>query len=154
LRLKIIIMKTLYYILPVMAGVAMTIQSGINSQLRAAINHPFLAAFISFFTGTIVLGLLLLFSKQAFPSLQGYSQVDWYKFTGGMLGVFVVTVTLLSVQEVGASNMFVLIVAGQLFTALMMDHFGVLGLRPNPINMQKLIGILLVIGGAYLVNRK
>jgi transporter family-2 protein len=71
-----------------------------------------------------------------------------------MLGVFVVTVTLLSVQEVGASNMFVLIVAGQLFTALMMDHFGVLGLRPNPINMQKLIGILLVIGGAYLVNRK
>ena len=50
--------------------------------------------------------------------------------------------------------MFVLIVAGQLLTALVMDHFGVLGLRANPITMQKALGVLLVIGGAYLVNKK
>ena len=50
--------------------------------------------------------------------------------------------------------MFVLIVAGQLFTALLMDHFGVLGMRENPISLQKMIGIVLVIGGAYLVNKK
>jgi bacterial/archaeal transporter family-2 protein len=147
-------MKTLFYILPVMAGVAMTIQSGINGQLRQVLAHPILAAFISFLTGTIALAVLLFFSKQAIPSLQGFSAISWYKFSGGLLGVFVVTVTLLSVQEIGASNMFVLIVAGQLFTAVLMDHFGVLGMRQNPISLQKMIGIVLVITGAYLVNRK
>ena len=147
-------MKSLFYILPIMAGVAMTVQSGINSQLRVAINHPTLAAFISFVTGTVALGIMLLFSKQAFPALQHYAATDWYKFTGGLLGVFVVMVVLLSVQEIGASNMFVLVVAGQLFTALLMDHFGVLGMRENPISLQKIIGIVLVIGGAYLVNKK
>ena len=147
-------MKSLFYILPIMAGVAMTVQSGINSQLRIAFNHPILAAFISFATGTVALGIMLLFSKQALPAMQNYAATDWYKFTGGLLGVFVVTVVLLSVQEIGASNMFVLIVAGQLFTALLMDHFGVLGMRENPISLQKMIGIVLVIGGAYLVNKK
>ncbi|WP_350340083.1 DMT family transporter [Paraflavitalea speifideaquila] len=42
-------MKSFFYILPILAGVAMTVQSGINAQLRAAISHPILAAFISFF---------------------------------------------------------------------------------------------------------
>lgn len=147
-------MKTLFYILPVLAGIAITVQSGINSQLRQAISHPILAAFISFLTGTIALAVLLFFSKQALPTLQQYSAISWYKFSGGLLGVFVVTVTLLSVQEIGASNMFVLIVAGQLFTALLMDHFGVLGMRENPISLQKMLGIVLVVGGAYLVNKK
>lgn len=147
-------MKFLFYLMPVLAGIAMTIQSGINGQLRAAIQHPLLAAFISFVGGTLALGLLLFFSKHAFPALSVYSNIAWYKFTGGLLGAFVVTVVLLSVVEIGASNMFVLIVAGQLSTALVMDHFGILGMRENPVSLQKIIGVMLVVAGAYLVNKK
>jgi bacterial/archaeal transporter family-2 protein len=65
-----------------------------------------------------------------------------------------VTVVLLSVQEIGASNMFVLIIAGQLFTAVLMDHFGVLGMKESPITLQKMIGLVCLIVGAWLVNRK
>lgn len=147
-------MKLLFYILPILAGVAITVQSGINAQLRSAINHPVLAAFISFMGGTIVLALMLLFSKQAFPVLSVYSDISWYKFTGGLLGVFVVMVVLLSVHEIGAANMFVLMIAGQLLTAVLMDHFGVLGIKESPITLQKLIGIVCLIVGVYLVNRK
>ncbi len=147
-------MKTLFYILPVLAGVAMSIQSGVNSQLRAATQHPVLSAFISFVGGTLALAVLLFLSKQPVPSFQSFSSIEWYKFTGGLLGVAVVYIVLLSVQEVGAANLFVLIVAGQLLTAVVMDHFGVLGMKESPINLQKVLGILLVIAGAYLVNRK
>ena len=147
-------MKLLFYVLPVLAGVAMTIQSGINSQLRAAINHPFMAAFVSFFVGTIALILILLFSKQPAPPLAAYSAINWYKFSGGLFGVFVVTVTLLSVKEIGVANMFVLVIAGQLVTAVCMDHFGVLGLNAAPVTLQKLAGIIFLIAGAWLVNKK
>lgn len=147
-------MKALFYLLPILAGVAMSIQSGINSQLRIATNHPLMAALISFLGGTFLLMVLLLFAKQPTPSLDSLTTISWYKFTGGLLGAFVVTVVLLSVKEVGASNMFVLIVAGQLFTALLMDHFGILGMRMNPVSFQKIAGIALVVAGAYLVNRK
>ena len=151
---KLAYMKILFYLLPLFAGVAMTIQSGINGQLRAAVQHPLLAAFISFIGGTLALGILLIFSKQPMPGLTAYSSIEWYKMTGGLLGAFVVFVVLLSVQEIGAGNMFVLIVAGQLLTAVLMDHFGVLGMRENSISMQKILGILLVIAGAWLVNKK
>ena len=147
-------MKLLFYILPILAGVAITVQSGVNAQLRSAINHPLLAAFISFLTGTIALAILLLFSKQAFPALSAYADINWYKFTGGLLGAFVVTVILLSVQEIGTANMFVLMIAGQLFTAVLMDHFGVLGMRESPVTLQKMIGIVCLVVGAYLVNKK
>lgn len=146
-------MKIIFYILPVLAGMAIAVQSGINSQLRTAVGNPLLAAFISFLGGTIVLSLLLIFSKEALPSLSAFSTISWYKFTGGLLGVFVVTNAIVSVQQIGAANMYVLIIAGQLCAALVMDHFGVLGLRQNPVTVQKLLGILLIIAGVYLVNR-
>jgi transporter family-2 protein len=147
-------MKILYYLLPLFAGIAMSIQSGINAQLRGALQHPIIAALISFLTGTIALIVILVFSKQALPTLQQYSDVSFYKYTGGLLGAFIVTVTLISISKVGAGNMFVLIVAGQLITAVIMDHMGVLGLKENPLTVQKLIGISLVVAGAYIVNKK
>lgn len=147
-------MKILFYILPVLAGVAMAIQSGVNSQLRIVTNHPLLAAFISFLGGTIALAILLALSKQPFPDYSSYSAISWYKFTGGLFGVFVVYVVLLSVREIGVANMFVLIIAGQLCTAVIMDHLGILGMKESPVTIQKLAGILFLIAGAYLVNKK
>jgi transporter family-2 protein len=147
-------MKLFFYLMPVFAGVAITIQSGINSQLRTEIQHPLLAAFISFLVGTIALGILLFFSKDVFPEWAQYNSINWYKYTGGLLGAFVVTVTLISVSQIGAGNMFVLVVAGQLITAVLMDHFGVLGMKANPLSFQKFLGIFLLIAGAWLVNKK
>ncbi|MFM2361446.1 MAG: hypothetical protein RLZZ316_348 [Bacteroidota bacterium] len=147
-------MKTLFYLLPVLVGVAITIQAGINSQLRLAIGNPLVASLISFLGGTLVLAIMVLFTKNNWPDPALYSHVHWYKFSGGLLGVFVVFVALFTVKEIGAANMFVLIVAGQLLTALLMDHFGLLGMKGNPVSLQKLLGILLVVVGAFLVNKK
>lgn len=148
------LMKWIFYLLPVAIGVAMTIQSGINAELRTAINNPLLAAFLSFLGGIMVLGIMLFFSKQSMPSWENYAGISWYKYTGGLLGAFVVYAVIVSVHRVGAANMFVLIVAGQLLTAVLMDHYGWLGLKENHISVQKLLGILLVVAGAYLVNKK
>jgi transporter family-2 protein len=132
----------------------MTIQSGINAQLRSGLNQPMLAAFLSFLGGLILLGILLLVMRQPLPAAASFGEIKWYNYTGGLLGAFVVYAVIISVHRIGAANMFVLIVAGQLITAVIMDHFSALGLKESPITMQKALGILLVIAGAYLVNRK
>ena len=147
-------MKALLYILPFMAGVAMTIQAGVNSQLRIILNNPLLAAFISFITGTVALAVLLLFSKRAIPALSVYATIDWYNLTGGLLGAFFVMVVILTVREIGTANMFALIIAGQFLTALLFDHYGLVGFKVNPVSIQKIIGVVLIIVGAYLINKK
>ena len=107
-----------------------------------------------FIVGTAALGLMLMFSKSSLPELAAYSNVKWYQYSGGLLGAFVVTVTLVSVSRIGAANMFVLIIAGQLITAVIIDHFGMLGLQPSTITFQKTIGVMLLVFGVYLVNKK
>ena len=147
-------MKTLLYILPFLAGMAMTTQAGINNQLRSAINSPLNASFISFIIGTIAIGAVLLFKRESFPSVKELQSVDMYKYAGGLLGAFFVNAIILSVKEVGAANMFALLVAGQLFLALAFDHFGVLGMAVNPITLKSIIGALLIVVGIYFIYNR
>ena len=147
-------MKIFFYLMPVFIGVAMTIQSGINAQLHSGLHHPVLSAFISFLGGLLVLSILLIIMRQPLPGANAFGQLKWYHYTGGLFGAFIVYAVLVSVHRIGAANMFVLIVGGQLITAVIMDHFGMLGMKESPVTTQKLLGILLVIAGAWLVNKK
>lgn len=147
-------MKFIYYILPLVAGIAMSIQAGVNNQLRSALQQPLLATLISFLSGTLALVIILLAVREPLPSLQSVSEISLYKFTGGLLGAFIVFGTILSVSEIGAANLIVILIAGQLVTAVIMDHYGILGMSLNRVTLQRIIGILLVVAGAYLVNKK
>ena len=147
-------MKTLLYFLPFLAGMAMTTQAGLNNQLRSAINSPLNASFISFIIGTIAIGVVILFNKESFPSVKELQSVDLYKYAGGLFGAFFVNAIILSVKEVGAANMFALLIAGQLFLALAFDHFGVLGMAVNPISLRSIAGVLLIVAGTYFIYNR
>ncbi len=59
-----------------------------------------------------------------------------------------------ALQRVGAASLFALVVTGQLLTALLFDQLGLLGLVRSPLTLSRLAGALLLIAGAYLLNRK
>jgi bacterial/archaeal transporter family-2 protein len=147
-------MKLLFYSLPILCGIAIAVQAIVNGQLRVAIGSPLVAAFISFFTGTIILFLLILVTRQPVPSLHTLQQVSWVKWTGGLLGAFFVTAVIISVQKVPTANLFALIITSQFITALLIDHFGWFGALQSAANPLKLAGVVLLITGAYLIIKK
>lgn len=147
-------MKYLVFILPALAGLTITTQAGVNSQLRFAVNNPWVAAFISFLVGTVILGLYILATKQPIPSLTQLRGIELYKYSGGLLGAFFVTVIIFSVQRIGSANVFALVIAAQLLMALLYDHYGLFGFQQANINWVKLLGVAMLIGGAYLINKK
>jgi len=147
-------MKYLFFILPAMAGLTITTQAGVNSQLKVAVDNPWVAAFISFLVGTLFLGLFILATKQPLPSVTQLRGIELYKYSGGLLGAFFVTVIIFSVQRIGSANVFALVIAGQLFMALLYDHYGLFGFKQADINWVKILGVLLLIVGAYLINKK
>ena len=69
----------------------------------------------------------------------------------GVLGAFFVTTVILSVQKIGSANMICLIVAGQLLTAMLLDHYGLLGFKLHQINGWRIAGGLLIVAGVYLI---
>lgn len=148
-------MKYLFFILPLIAGLTITTQAGVNSQLKVAVNNnQWVAAFISFVVGTIILGLVIMLTRQQIPTMNQLQSINLYKYAGGLLGAFFVTVIIFSVQHIGSAKVFALVIAGQLLMALIYDHFGLFGFKPSPVNWQKLLGVMLLIGGAWLINRK
>lgn len=68
--------------------------------------------------------------------------------------LFFVTAIIYAIPKIGSANVFALVIAGQLFFALLYDHFGFLGFPQNGISWVKVLGVLLMITGAYLINKK
>ncbi|GAB2534615.1 DMT family transporter [Rufibacter soli] len=146
--------KELYYLLALLAGVAVAIQAGVNSELKLAVGNPIITALFSFCIGTLILGTVVLVSyRQEFPSLQQMQGISAWKWTGGLLGVLYVTAVILAAPRIGAANTLGIIVAGQLLMAIVLDHFGWLGFPVQPINWSKVLGVVLLLAGVFLLRK-
>lgn len=147
-------MKIQFYLISVLAGIAVAFQTGVNSQLRTDTNNPVLTALISFGVGTIALVVLyFLFFRQSpvFPS--GFS-FQWWKFTGGLLGVLYVTAVVIAAPRIGAANSLAFIVAGQFVAAVVIDHYGWMQLPVKAISLYRIAGIGCLLLGVYLIQKK
>ena len=139
----------------IIAGSAMPIQAAINSQLRGGLlGSPVLASLVSFAMGTLAL-LLVYFGalRGGLPSMAELGKTQWWVWLGGPLGAFFVLTSILAAPRIGAASMIVLFVAGQIRMALVLDHFGLLGMPLREVNATRLLGAALVLVGALLVTR-
>lgn len=130
------------------AGLAFAIQSAINSQLAGSLsNQPVIAAFLSFAVGTIVLLIICLMKADFFTTLQHFPRQSWWKLIGGVLGAIAVIATIFLAPQIGITNMLFFIIIGQLIGALVIDHFGLIGMAKRPMELWQILGFLTVIFG-------
>jgi transporter family-2 protein len=136
----------------VIGGVLLAVQAPTNAMLGKASGSPIVAAFISFLIGTIALGAVVAATSGRLfaPALR---QVPWYAWVGGFYGAFFVAVAAFGAPRVGMGVLLTAAVAGQLGAALVLDHYGLLGLDRHPVNMTRALGLALVLVGAVLVRR-
>ncbi len=144
-------MHYLFLFLAFLTGVAISIQAGVNSNLRLALNNPLMASLISFGTGFITLLLVHLSTGGLVPPMATFRTLSWWKWTGGVIGAVYVTTVILSVPRIGTANLVSLSVAGQLLAAVVLDHYGLLGFTQHPANGWRLLGIGLILAGVLLV---
>lgn len=139
-------------VLIIMAGGATALQAPTNARLMTAVGSPVNAAFVSFAVGTAVLGLMaVLFQTR--PDMVAARSLPWYAWIGGLYGVVFVIAATWGVPRLGVALTITLMVAGQLLISLILDHFGAFGAPQQPINLGRLAGVALVIGGVLMVRR-
>ena len=146
-------MNYMYLLLAFLTGLAITVQAGVNANLRQAMTNPVLAATISFGSGFLALVMFLLASGSSVPAFATIREVSWWKWTGGLIGAIYVTTVIVSVPKIGTANLVSLSVAGQLIAALILDHYGLLGFAHHPANAWRLLGVVLIVAGVLLVVR-
>jgi transporter family-2 protein len=144
-------MNYIYILFAFLVGLAITVQAGVNANLRQAMASPILAAAISFGSGLIALILLFIASGSSAPSVEAIKQVSWWKWTGGVMGAVYMITVIVSVPKIGTANLVSLSVAGQLVAAIILDHYGLMGFTLHPANGWRLLGVMLIITGVLLV---
>jgi transporter family-2 protein len=139
-------------LLVVLAGGATALQAPTNARLAGAVLSPVNAAFVSFAVGTIALGIVALI-LQTRPDMSAARGLPWYAWVGGLYGAVFVVAAAWAVPRLGVALTITLMVAGQLLISLVLDHFGALGVPRQPLNLGRLAGVALVIGGVLMVRR-
>ena len=134
------------------AGGMIALQAPTNAMLARAGGSPVLAALISFTVGTLCLFVVWLGTGNR-PSSRSFAGLPWYAWIGGAYGAVYVAIAAYAAPKIGLASLITIGIAGQIAVALWLDHVGALGLPREPINLGRMLGALLVVGGVVLVRR-
>ena len=127
-------------------------QAPTNAILAKAGGSPVLAALISFMVGTVALFVIWIGSRNR-PGVEAFHNLPWYAWIGGLYGAVFVGVAAYAAPKIGIASLITIGIAGQIGMALLLDHFGALGLSREPINLGRIAGAALVIAGVVLVRK-
>ncbi|MEO8019270.1 MAG: DMT family transporter [Pseudomonadota bacterium] len=146
-------MRGLAYLLGILAGFGLTAQVGMNSKLRTVLQSANTAALVSFLVGTTALIALLVGTRAPLPSREALATVPAWAWFGGLFGAFYVAISTVVAASLGTTSLLGLTLLGQLAMALVVDHYGWLGMAPHPITLTRLAGVALLGAGVWLITR-
>lgn len=142
-----------FILLALCAGMMIPFQSAMNAQLGKALQSPHYAALSVFVIAAIGLSLYILFNRYAVPSAQQFAGAPTWSYLGGILGGAYILLIVVCAPKLGIGNVTVLVLLGQVLSAVVIDQFGLLRSPVHIINIQRIIGVILVIAGVYLVKK-
>lgn len=136
----------------IVAGGLIAIQSVLNATSGQRVgNLGSVLAWTIISSVTLIILILFFPSSSSLSNLPGISK--WYLYIGGVLEVAILATPIYLVPRIGTTSTLIAIVLGQLAVALVIDQFELFASPKIGINFVRVLGILLVALGAYLVGR-
>ncbi|ACO47941.1 DMT family transporter [Deinococcus deserti] len=140
--------QTFPLVLAVFAGSLLPAQFATNGALAG--QWPLtLTAATSYLEGALFL-FLLLKAQRLTPDWAAAHQAPRWAWLGGIVGSAYVVGSVLLTRMLGAALATTLVIAAQIVTAILLDHFGALGLQRRRINRTRLLAVLLALGALSL----
>lgn len=131
----------------VLVGVVMPIQTSANSRLRLSVGSPFLASLVSFAVGFLALLVAVLLIDAHLPPLSQATGLPAWIWSGGVLGVVVLTGNIFLFPRLGSVQTVVLPITGQVIMGLLIDHLGLFHAPQHPLNAIRVAGASLLVVG-------
>lgn len=142
-----------YLTLAVLCGVALAVQASLNARMAQAAGSAVWGALISFVTGALILLAVALLSRTPFSLTSTARVAPGYVWLAGILGAFYVGTAAVILPRLGPALTFGLVIGGQMLLAVLLDHFGWLGVPVREISPGRVLGVVLVIAGVILIRK-
>jgi len=134
----------------VAGGVAVVMQAQFNGIMDKGMG-TLESVFVTYALGGAIITLLLLFKQGG--NLAALQTLPRYVLTAGLLGLIIIGSLSYSVPRLGLVTTFTVFVSTQFILGAVFDHFGVLGVDIQPISLQKLSGVIILLIGVWLILR-
>lgn len=128
----------------------MALQGSLNSALGKIIGL-WEATLLVHIIGTATVGAVILFTPLNQGDLTKLGDAPWYTLLGGVLSVAIIALVATSIPRLGVAVATTAIIVAQVSTALLINHLGLFGLQAVPFTWLKLVGMVLLAGGALLM---
>lgn len=109
------------------------------------------STFIVHLGGTIFSGVLLVTVRGG--NLSAWQSVPWYALVAGIFGLVVVAASSYTIPRLGVASLVTLLVVGQLIIGVLLDHFGLLGATVRALDLSRVVGIVVLFAGLWLILR-
>ena len=146
-------MPWLLLALALAAGAGLPVQAGVNASMRTYLGRPELAALANFLTGLLALLAWILAQRLPWPGAGEVARAPWWTWTGGLLGAFYVYAVIVLAPRLGVATTIALVVAGQMLSAVAIDHYGLFGVPLRPVTVARGLGAAMLVAGVVLLRR-
>ena len=144
---KLSFSKMGYLILPVIAGVAITLQTAFSGKISTKIGSLETVVLIHAFGLILALMIYLIRGNADFKFV---TDINILSVMAGAMGVLIVFFISKSFVVNGALVTIMISVVVQLVVSKIIDHFGLLGVDRNPINLVQVLSLLIIVSGVVL----
>ncbi|MEA4869184.1 MAG: DMT family transporter [Christensenella sp.] len=132
----------MYYLISLFIGIMVAVMITINGGLTT-LYGVYSATVIIHIVGLVLIGAIILGRREKpFQKAQ-----KWYLYIGGVLGVATTASTNFAFGKISVSAILAIGLFGQSVAGILVDQFGLFGMRKHPFRAHQIPGILLVAGG-------
>ncbi|MGM9986456.1 MAG: DMT family transporter [Bacillaceae bacterium] len=136
------------YLFVFIAGVLMALMQSFNGVLSGYIGL-YGTSFIVHLIGGVLLALYILIVLKQKIKL---TPMPWYLYTAGIFGLILVAFTSLAISKIGVAFATCLSIAGQLFFSIIIDHFGLFGVKKVAFQKKRIPALLLIALSLIIIN--
>ncbi|MHC0053890.1 DMT family transporter [Actibacterium sp. D379-3] len=133
------------------AGIGIPVLAALNAQLGTRLGSPVAAAVCLFAVALTTATIAVLISGPG--ALSHAPDAPAHLFAAGVLIAFYVLSITWIAPRFGVGNAVFFVLLGQLISAALIDHFGLMGALPQPLNPTRAAGIALMALGVFVAQR-
>lgn len=131
-------------------GAAVGVQSPIAGAMGQRVGGT-ASSFIVHMSGMLLSALLLFF--RGGEKIQDWRSLPWYMLLAGLFGVILYQTISVTLPRLGGTTTIMLIIIGQLLMGILIDHFGWLGVTVHPVSAARVLGVVVLLAGGFLISR-
>ncbi len=135
-------------ILSVLTGVFIAVMITFNGELGNGTGNYFSSVIIHIVGLIVIIGILIITKSK----LKMDKQIPIYMYRAGAIGVFTVLFNNMTFSTLGVSLTIALGLFGQSMASIIIDHYGLLGMRVTKFDPNKLVGLVLIIFGIVVMT--